>query len=174
MTTSSANVIGMSWSASFFCIGILDLQRRVFFGWRPIMSESTLQCRSGSTLREVASRHLPESGGDPSLAGALKVMVRRILRTQDGRAGFPARVLEQAKLLRDRHGRELERETFESLLVNQLLGARQDRHQLAPVGATPVCPSTWGRIFEATFRGAAASPGRDSPCEKNNRKQLHR
>jgi hypothetical protein len=138
------------------------------------MSESTLQRRSGSALREVASRHLPESGGDPSLAGALKVMVRRILRTQDGRPGFPARVLEQAKLLRDKHGRELERETFESLLVNQLLGARQERYQLAAVGATPVCPSTWGRIFEATFRGAGATSGTDSPCEKNNRKQHHR
>lgn len=138
------------------------------------MSESTLQRRSGSALREVTSRHFPESGGDPSLAGALKVMVRRILRTQDGRPGFAAQVLEQAKLLRDRHGRELERETFESLLVNQLLGARQDRYQLAAVGATPVCPSTWGKIFQATFRGAAAAPGKDSPCEKSNRKQLHR
>jgi hypothetical protein len=108
------------------------------------------------------------------LAGALKVMVRRILRTQDGRPGFAAQVLEQAKLLRDRHGRELERETFESLLVNQLLGARQDRYQLAAVGATPVCPSTWARVFQATFQGAAATPGNDSRCERNNRKQLHR
>jgi hypothetical protein len=138
------------------------------------MSESTLQHRTGSVLRKVASRHLPESGSDPCLAGALKVMVRRILRTQDGRPGFAAQVLEQARLLRDRHGQELERETFESLLVNQLLGARQDRCQLAAVGATPDCLSTWGRIFEATFRGTVPTPGKESPCEKNNRKQLHR
>ena len=139
------------------------------------MSESIQQQRrSGSALRDGAARHLPESGSDPSLASALKVMVRRILRTQDGGTGFQARVLEQARALRDNHGSELERETFERLIVNQLLGARHDQYQLAAVGAAATCPSTWGGIFEATFRAARAVPGKDSPCEKDNRNHPRR
>jgi len=89
------------------------------------------------------------------MAGALKVMVRRILRTRDARTGFRAWVLEQARLLQESHQGEIERDSFEGLIVDQLLCACHNHpFQLAALGREPTCSSTWGKVVEATFWAA--------------------
>jgi hypothetical protein len=89
------------------------------------------------------------------MVGALKVMVRRILRTRDARTGFRAWVLEQARLLQESHKGQIERESFECLLVDQVLYACHNHHlQLAALGGEPTCSSTWGKVVEATFLAA--------------------
>ena len=122
------------------------------------MSESIQQRHSGTTVREMATRHRKGQKSDPSMAGALKVMVRRILRTRDARTGFRAWVLEQARLLQESHQGEIERDSFERLIVDQLLCAcHNNQFHLSALGEEPTCSSTWGKVVEATFWAACSN-----------------
>lgn len=131
------------------------------------MSESALSSYSFSALRDDTRGHSAEPPGDSSTVRALRVMVRRVLRTQDGRPGFGARVLEQARFLREKHGRNVGRDAFERLIVDQLLRSRPDG-RLVPARQekSPVCPTTWERVVEVTCQTLVPTTGNHRPCQK--------
>jgi hypothetical protein len=122
-----------------------------------VMPDSSHPFRDSSSVCAAFGRSVPGNEADPSLVDVVKRIVRRILRTQCRRTNFQARVLEEARRLRDHHGSALPGEAFEHLIVDRLLCACGDS-RFNPVGqdASPACPSTWGRVFEMTFAGQAA------------------
>jgi hypothetical protein len=91
---------------------------------------------------------LPEP--ERSLADSLKKIVRRVLRTQSCRTSFEVRVLDEARRLLD--SCEIARDTLERLVVDRLLGNRQDgRMEFAAQGAGAICPPTQLRVSHSTF-----------------------
>lgn len=140
------------------------------------MSASVLSSYSVSAPLDGAARQAREWKRDSSVVHALQVMVRRVLRTQDGRPGFRARVLEQARILKDNQENAYERDAFERLIVDQLLRAcSNNRFPFNPQEKMPTCPSTWERVVEATIWAMVPPSGNRRPCQKDapNDPRLH-
>lgn len=134
------------------------------------MSASVLSSHYRPTPLGGPGWQAPEWKGDSSVVRALQVMVRRVLRTQDGRPGFRACVLEHARILKQNHERALERDAFERLIVEQLLQAcSENRLLFNPQEKVPACPSTWKRIVEATIWAMASNSGNNRQCPKDLR-----
>lgn len=140
------------------------------------MSASVLSSYSVSAPLDEVGRNAREWKNDSSVVRALQVMVRRVLRTQEKRPGFRARVLEQARILKDNQGNAFERDAFERLIVDQLLRACSNNpFQFTPQEKTPTCPSTWKRVVEATIWAMVPPSGNRRTCQNDapNDPRLH-
>jgi hypothetical protein len=117
------------------------------------MSCSTCDDLERSFGGDVSKPEPSPSVEDPSFAGTLKKIVRRILRTQSCRTQFEARVLDEARRLVGDPLRGLAGDALERLIVAHLLGmCREDGLEFAMHGAAAICPATRLRVANSTFR----------------------
>ncbi len=120
-----------------------------------------MSCPSGNSRDRQPGRHVPEpaelpQGTDRPLADSLKRIVRRVLRTQSSRTSFETRVLEESRRLLDGCG--IARETLERLVVDRLLGNRQEaRLEVGGQGAGALCPPTQLSLSNSTFTRHSAA-----------------
>jgi len=119
------------------------------------MRSSSLASRDRQLGREASESNLPSAVRDPSVVGSLTKVVRRILRTQACRTAFQLRVLAEARRLLDEHLCELARDTLERLVVDQLLGNRQEESEesmgFAAQAVEAICPPTLLPLSHSTL-----------------------
>jgi len=116
------------------------------------MSYLSRSFRDATRGREVMETELDRRTPDHPLAGSLKRVVRRILRTQSSRTLFQARVLEEARRLGGTQYGGSARDTLERLVVSQLLGDCPGRRlDSAPCAGEPLCPATQLTVFNSTL-----------------------
>jgi hypothetical protein len=116
------------------------------------MPYSSLGFREHQSGQDVPERQHPPQPTEQSFADSLKKIVRRVLRTQSHRTSFEARVLEEARRLKDCHFAEMARDTLERLVVDRLLLLRDgNRLDVAMQRAGAVCPPTLLNVPNSTF-----------------------
>ncbi len=116
------------------------------------MRSSSLVSRDRQHGRDASEGSLPSAVREPSVADSLKRIVRRILRTQACRTAFQLRVLAEARRLLDEHLCGLARDTLERLVVDQLLGKRQEESTgFAAQAVEAICPPTLLPLSHSTL-----------------------
>ena len=66
-----------------------------------------------------------EEPSERSLAASLRIIVRRVLRTNIGRTHFDLRILDEARRLLETYGRDITRDALAKMIVGNLLQSRR-------------------------------------------------
>lgn len=116
------------------------------------MSHSAPETGDTALDRAVLETNHDWQTPDHLSAGALRRIVRRILRTQSRRTVFEARVLDEAQCVANGQHFELACDTLERLVVGRLLGDGDGcRIKAAPLTDDAIFSATQLKVFNSTL-----------------------
>ena len=94
-------------------------------------------------------RNAHKEPSERSLAASLRIIVRRVLRTNIGRTHFELRILDEARRLLESYGRDVTRHVLAKLVVDNLLRNRRGEPVACPAGGD--WPGTQALVYDSTF-----------------------